>query len=74
MDFKRDLVGIQKGVSKTSKGHVLQANWASFQRQESMYCNLVHGKVFTSGQVDKFTSRRVYKFTSKQDACETYNS
>jgi len=37
MDFKRCLVGVQKGVSKTSKGHVLQANWASFQSQESTY-------------------------------------
>jgi len=26
--FKRALVKVQKGVSWTSKGHLLQANWA----------------------------------------------
>ena len=25
------LIGLQKGVSKTSKGRLLEANWASFQ-------------------------------------------
>ena len=30
------LIGLQKGVSKTSKGHLLQANWASFRIQLSI--------------------------------------
>ena len=34
---KRCLIGLQKGVSKTSKGHLLQANWASFRSQKTMY-------------------------------------
>jgi len=69
MDFKRGLVGIQKGVSKTSKGHVLQANWASFQSQESTYWNLVHRKMFTSGRVDKWTSLQVNKLLAKHITC-----
>jgi len=28
MDFKRCLIRLQKGINKTSKGHLLQANWA----------------------------------------------
>ena len=28
---KRCLIGLQKGVSKSSKGHLLEANWAFFQ-------------------------------------------
>ncbi len=27
---QRCLIGLQKGVSKTSKGRLLEANWASF--------------------------------------------
>ena len=34
---KRCLVGLQKGVSQTSKGHLLQGNQASFRSQKSMY-------------------------------------
>ena len=34
---RRCLVGFQKGVSKVPKGHLLQANWASFRSQKSMY-------------------------------------
>ena len=30
--FKRCLIRLQKGVSKTSKGHLLQANRVSFRR------------------------------------------
>ena len=37
---KRCLVGLQKGVSNVAKGHLLQANWASFQTQLSIYCFL----------------------------------
>ena len=35
--FKMCLVGVQKGVSKASKGHLLQAYWASFRSQKSMF-------------------------------------
>ena len=35
--FKRCLIGLQKGVSKGLKGHLLQANWASFRSQKSMF-------------------------------------
>ena len=35
--FKRCLVGLQKGVSKASKGHLSQANWASLRSQKSMF-------------------------------------
>ena len=31
------LIGLQKGVSNVAKGHLLQANWASFQTQLSIY-------------------------------------
>ena len=34
---KRCLVRVQKGVSKTSKGHLLQVNQASFQSQKITY-------------------------------------
>ncbi|AKU69178.1 hypothetical protein ADJ77_05010 [Prevotella fusca JCM 17724] len=34
--FKRALVGVQKGVNKTSKGRLFKANWASFQSQKSI--------------------------------------
>jgi len=34
---KRHLIELQKGVSKSSKGHLLQVNWASFRSQKSMY-------------------------------------
>ena len=37
LSCRRCLIGPQKGVSKTSKGHVLQANWASFQIQMTIY-------------------------------------
>ena len=37
----RCLIGLQKGVSWTSKGHLLQANWASFQSQKSIIKKLV---------------------------------
>ena len=30
-DFKRCLVGLQKGVSKGCKGHLLQADWTSLR-------------------------------------------
>jgi len=33
---ERCLIGLQKGVSKGLKGHLLQANWASFRSQKSM--------------------------------------
>ena len=33
MGFKRCLVGLQKGVSKTSKGHLLQAKRALIESQ-----------------------------------------
>ena len=34
---KRCLIGLQKGVNKTSKGHLLQAERASFRPLKSMY-------------------------------------
>ena len=34
---KRCLVGLQKGVSQTSKGHLLQANQPSFRSQKTIY-------------------------------------
>jgi len=37
MVSKRCLIGLQKGVSKTSKGRLLQVNWASFRSQKSMF-------------------------------------
>ena len=39
-DCKRCLIGLQKGVSNVAKGHLLQANWASFRTQLSIYCFL----------------------------------
>ena len=33
MPLKRCLIGLQKGVNKLSKGHLLQANWVSFRIQ-----------------------------------------
>ena len=35
--FKRCLIGLQKGVSKGLKGHLLQAKWASLRKQKSMF-------------------------------------
>ena len=37
---KRCLIGFQKGVNKTSKGHLLQAKRASFRVQLSINKNL----------------------------------
>jgi len=37
MVFKRCLIGLHKGVSKTPKGHLLQFNWASFRSQKSIF-------------------------------------
>ena len=34
---KRCLIGLQKGVNKTSKGHLLEANWASLRALKSIY-------------------------------------
>ena len=34
--FKRALVRVQKGVNKTSKGRLFEANWASFQSRKSI--------------------------------------
>ena len=31
------LIGLQKGVNKTSKGHLLEANWASLRALKSIY-------------------------------------
>ena len=39
--FKRALVGVQKGVNKTSKGRLFKANWASFQSQKSINLILI---------------------------------
>ena len=41
------LIGAQKGVSKTSKGHLLQANWTSFRSQLDINKSLGVGKLFT---------------------------
>ena len=37
--LKRALVRVQKSVSWTLKGHLLQANWASLRSQKSMCRN-----------------------------------
>ena len=34
--FQKVLNGLQKGVSKGLKGHLLQANWASLRSQKSI--------------------------------------
>ena len=41
MVFKRCLIRLQKGVSKGLKGHLLQANRASFRRRLGIYLFLI---------------------------------
>ena len=45
--FKRCLVRLQKGVSKGLKGHLLQANRASFRRRLGIYLFLI-GEFFVT--------------------------
>ena len=47
LSCRRCLIGPQKGVSKTSKGHVLQANWASFQTQMTIDYKLKYIAIFS---------------------------
>jgi len=48
---KRCLIGLQKGVSKGLKGHLLQAKRAFFRSQKSMYSKLWYEKLWQSNRL-----------------------
>ena len=73
MLFKRCLIGLQKGVSKGLKEHLLQANWASFRMQLSLNKNRVDEKYLQRGllTVELLTSKTAKKPTLKDTVFST---
>ena len=88
--FKRALVRVQKGVNKTSKGRLLEANWASFQIQKSIsliscYETFLQNVVWVTTKIHNdsfYTSRmmNIHAFNGrnermgKKGCCRHYNN
>ena len=70
---KRCLIGLQKGVSKTSKGHLLEVNWALIRMQLSLNKNRVDEKYLQRGllTVELLTSKTSKKPTLKDTVFST---
>ena len=57
VNFKRCLIGLQKGVSKRSKGHLLQAKWALIRSQLTPFYSSVF-EFYLQGRITEGNRRR----------------